>query len=73
MGLPMLVDAWLRLKKDSRFKNLRLHLSGGKTADDGPYLERLEKQLVEAGVRNDVTFFDDFGPRGRRAFLSTAR
>jgi len=71
MGLPILVDAWLQLKKQDRFKTLRLHLSGGKTADDGPYLERLEKQLAGAGVRNDVTFFDDFSPKGRRAFLST--
>jgi glycosyltransferase involved in cell wall biosynthesis len=71
MGLPILVEAWLQLKKQDRFKNLRLHLLGGKTGDDGPYLERLEKQLTDAGVRNDVTFFDDFGPKGRRAFLST--
>jgi glycosyltransferase involved in cell wall biosynthesis len=71
MGLPMLVDAWLKLKKTDNFRNLRLHLSGGKTGDDGPYLERLHQQLADAGVRNDVTFFDDFSPKGRRRFLST--
>ena len=71
MGLPILVDAWLQLKKQDRFKNLRLHLSGGKTGDDGPYLERLNRQLTDAGVLNEVTFFDDFSPKGRRQFLSS--
>lgn len=71
MGLPILVDAWLQLKKQDRFKDLRLHLSGGKTGDDGPYLERLNRQLTDAGVRSDVAFYDDFSPKGRRGFLST--
>jgi glycosyltransferase involved in cell wall biosynthesis len=71
MGLPTLVQAWLGLKKTDPFRNLRLHLAGGKTADDGPYLERLKKQLSEAGVRQDVRFFEDFSPKSRREFLST--
>jgi len=71
MGLPVLVDAWLELKKQDRYKSLRLHLSGGKTADDGPFLGRLHERLEREGVFGDVTFFDDFSPKGRRAFLST--
>src|SRR4030095_2663803 len=65
MGLRTLVEAWIKLKKTEKFKSLRLHLSGGKTADDGPYLERLEKQLSEAGGRNDGTFFCDLLPKSR--------
>jgi glycosyltransferase involved in cell wall biosynthesis len=71
MGLPVLVDAWFQLRKQDRFKNLRLHLCGGKTADDGPFLERLHRRLQSEGVAGDVTFFDDFSPKSRRAFLST--
>lgn len=71
MGLPVLVDAWLQLKKSDRFKTLRLHLSGGRTADDGPFLERLKKRFDEAGVAGDVRFFDEFDPKSRREFLST--
>src|SRR5262245_36014488 len=71
MGLPTLVEAWLKLKKTEKFRNLRLHLSGGKTADDAPFLERLDKRLAEAGVRDDVKFFEDFSPKSRREFLST--
>jgi glycosyltransferase involved in cell wall biosynthesis len=71
MGLPILVDAWLRLRRQDRFKSLRLHLSGGKTGDDGPYLERLRRRLADEGVAGDVAFFEDFSPKGRREFLST--
>jgi glycosyltransferase involved in cell wall biosynthesis len=71
MGLPILVDAWLQLRRQDRFKSLRLHLSGGKTGDDGPYLERLRRRLADEGVAGDVAFFEDFSPRGRREFLST--
>src|SRR5436190_2537317 len=71
MGLPTLVEAYLKLKKTEKFKSLRLHLSGGKTADDAPYLERLRRQLTDEGVAADVTFFDEFDPKSRRAFLDT--
>jgi glycosyltransferase involved in cell wall biosynthesis len=69
MGLPVLVEAYLKLKKTETFKSLRLHLSGGKTGDDAAYLERLRRQLADAGVAGDVTFFDEFDPKSRRAFL----
>ena len=71
MGLPTLVDAWRMLKKVDPHRNLRLHLSGGQTADDAPFLARLRKRFADEGVEGDVTFFDDFSPKGRRAFLST--
>jgi len=71
MGLPTLVDAWLRLRKNDQFKNVRLHLSGGKTADDGPFLDRLRKRFADEGVANDVQFFEEFDPKSRRKFLST--
>src|SRR6185503_1520620 len=71
MGLPTLVEAWLQLKKTEKCKSLRLHFSGGKTADDGPFLERLRKRFADEGVLGEVTFFDDFSPKGRRTFLST--
>lgn len=71
MGLSLLVDAWLQLKKTDPFKNLRLHVSGGKTGDDLPFLERLRKRFADEGVAGDVTFFDEFDPKSRRKFLST--
>lgn len=71
MGLPVLVDAWLQLKQTDRFKTLRLHLSGGQTADDAPFLERLRKRFADEGVAADVRFFDEFDPKSRREFLGS--
>jgi len=71
MGLPLLFDAFLKLKKGGRWKNLRLHLSGGKTGDDAPFLERLQKRIADEGVADDVKFFDEFDPKARRSFLSS--
>src|SRR5262249_13795145 len=69
MGLPVLVDAFLNLKKPEPFKSLRLHLSGGKPADDAPFLDRLRQRLADEGVGGDVRFFEEFDPKSRRAFL----
>ncbi|HVE38234.1 MAG TPA: glycosyltransferase family 4 protein [Planctomycetota bacterium] len=69
MGLPLLVEAYVQLKKTEKFKSLRLHLCGGKTADDAAFLERLRRRFADEGVAGDVTFFDEFDPKSRRAFL----
>jgi glycosyltransferase involved in cell wall biosynthesis len=71
MGLPVLVEAFLNLKKEDRWKALRLHIAGGQTADDAPFLERLRKSLADAGMTGDVTFFERFDPQGRRDFLAS--
>jgi len=71
MGLPLLMDAFVRLKKTDRWKNLRLHLSGGQTGDDAPFLERLRKRIADEGVADSVQFFDEFDPKSRRSFLSS--
>ena len=71
LGLPLLLDAFLRLKKTERWKNLRLHLSGGKTGDDAPFLDELKRKIADEGVGADVSFFEEFDPKSRRAFLSS--
>ncbi|HVR82931.1 MAG TPA: glycosyltransferase family 4 protein [Planctomycetota bacterium] len=71
MGLPLLMDAFVRLKKMDRWKQLRLHLSGGKTGDDAPFLEQLRKRIADEGVSDSVQFFDEFDPKSRRDFLSS--
>ena len=70
LGLPLLLDAFLRLKKTEKWKRLRLHLSGGMTGDDAPFLEELRRKIEGEGVASDVAFFDEFDPKSRRAFLS---
>lgn len=71
MGLPVLVEAVFRLKKSGRFRNLRLHLSGGQTADDAPFLERLRRRFADLGAAGDLRFFDDFDPQSRARFMES--
>jgi glycosyltransferase involved in cell wall biosynthesis len=71
MGLGLLAEAFLTLKKSGRFPGLRLHLSGGQTADDAPFLEQLRRRFADQGVAVDVAFYEEFDPEGRRRFLDT--
>jgi glycosyltransferase involved in cell wall biosynthesis len=71
MGLGILVEAWLELKRIPALKSLRLHLCGGRTADDGTYLKKLEETFAREGVAGDVRFFDQFDPPSRREFLGS--
>jgi glycosyltransferase involved in cell wall biosynthesis len=69
MGLELLAEAFLRLRKGGRHPQLRLHLSGGMTADDRPFLEELKARFAAEGLLEAVGFHEDFAPDRRRDFL----
>ncbi len=69
LGLGTLVEAFLLLKEKEPFMKARLHVSGGATADDRPFLARLNRDLAARGVDGDVKIFEDFDPGARSAFL----
>jgi len=71
LGLGLLVDSYLQLRKDERFRGLRLHLSGGKTGDDAAFQEELGKTFAAEHVEEQVRVFDDFSPRSRREFMES--
>lgn len=70
-GLSILVDAFLELKKDDRFRDLKLHLTGGYSGDDKPFLNGQMKKITEHGFKDDVTVFDDFCKSSRIEFLKS--
>lgn len=70
-GLGILFDAFLALKKDDRFRDLRLYLTGGYSSDDKPFLNGQLKKVTEQGFEDDVTIFDDFDKGSRIAFLKS--
>ena len=55
-GLPLLVDAFLQLKKRGRVPGLRLSVGGVLLDTDRALLASLERRLEKAGVRGDVEF-----------------
>lgn len=68
-GLGILVDAFLELKKDNRFRDIKMHLTGGYTRDDKPFLNEQKRKIAEQGFTDDVVIFDDFCKKSRIAFL----
>jgi glycosyltransferase involved in cell wall biosynthesis len=59
-GLEVLVDAFIELKDTSTFKTAKLRITGGKTADDKPFINKQLKKLKKKEYLNDVEFIDDF-------------
>ena len=70
-GLGILVDAFIELKKESRFKDLRLHLTGGYSSEDKPFVNRQLKKVSEHGFAEDVIVFKDFCKDSRIKFLKS--
>ncbi|MCI0471874.1 MAG: glycosyltransferase [Candidatus Aminicenantes bacterium] len=68
-GLGILVGAFLILKKESRFKDLKLHITGGYTADDKRYVTGLLGKIKKSGWSADVRIDKYFDKEHRRRFL----
>jgi len=70
-GLGILVDAFIKLKKDGRSKDLRLHLTGGYSSDDKSYINAQMKKITQNGFESDVQIFKDFEKDNRVQFLQS--
>ncbi len=71
LGLRILVEAYLELRKTARYRRLRLHLSGGAIADDEDFLRETRRTLEKAGADRDVLFFEGFDLPDRRRFFES--
>ncbi len=67
-GFALLIDAYIKLKTKTDFKNVLLKLSGGYTADDKKFVNKQIKKLKNAGVYNDVEIIDNFCVEARSSF-----
>jgi glycosyltransferase involved in cell wall biosynthesis len=70
-GLGILVDAFIGLKKDSWFKDLRLHITGGYTGEDKHFVKELLKKVSRLGYEKDVKIFKHFDKENRIKFLKS--
>ncbi len=59
-GLGILIEAFIKLKQDPAFKELRLVASGGATPADQPYLSKLEGRLAQLNLSDAVTLQRSF-------------
>jgi glycosyltransferase involved in cell wall biosynthesis len=70
-GFEILVDAFILLKKEGNFRELKLHVTGGMTSDDRPFLKKQLEKLKQCSIRDDLVLFDDFSLEGLKRFFST--
>ncbi|MFC2124375.1 glycosyltransferase family 4 protein [Bacteroidota bacterium] len=68
-GLEVLIDAFIRLKKEPGFENLQLVLTGGSTSEDTGFIKGIKRKIEKAGLLQDVDFHKDFEEEGRHAFF----
>jgi glycosyltransferase involved in cell wall biosynthesis len=59
-GFEILVDAFILLKSDPCFNNLKLIVNGGMTGDDKSFLHRQLNKLEEKNLRQDIEIIDNF-------------
>jgi len=71
LGLGTLVEAFIKLKQDERLQSLKLHITGGHTADDQPFLDQIKTRLAAEQFLGDVKFFSDFDKNHRVEFLQS--
>lgn len=69
-GFGLLIDAYIKLKQNPKFKDVLLKLSGGYTADDKKYVRKQFKKLKQAGLFNDVEIIEDHLAESRFNFFN---
>ena len=68
-GLDILVAAFILLKQEEGFDDVRLILTGGSTGDDKKYLHDIRKKLKDNKLDEQVEFHEDFEEQGLREYL----
>jgi len=68
-GFEVVTDAFIELKKSERFKNVLLHVSGGFTGDDKPFINKMKRKFQNAGILEQVKFIPEFEGAARLDFL----
>jgi glycosyltransferase involved in cell wall biosynthesis len=69
-GFDKLVDAFILLKSKEICKDLTLHVSGGYTDDDKPFIARQISKIKSAGLKDSVRIYPDFIGNSKEDFFS---
>jgi glycosyltransferase involved in cell wall biosynthesis len=70
-GLDTLVEAFIKLKKNDKLKDLKLRIAGGSTGDDEEFIGQIRRQLSALGLIDDVEFVAGFDRQARTGFLQS--
>lgn len=69
-GFEIVVDAFIKLKLEKGFDDVRLKLSGGMTGDDRAFVKKQIKKLKKSNFLKDVGFVDNFEGDALDAFFA---
>ncbi len=69
-GIDKLVDAFIELKAGNQLPGLSLHISGGYTGDDKPFIAEQIRKIKENGLKSFVKIYPEFLGDSKRAFFS---
>jgi glycosyltransferase involved in cell wall biosynthesis len=69
-GFDKLVDAFIDIKLLDRIHGLSLHVSGGFTSDDQPFINKQLKKIHKSGLKDHVRIYDEFQGPTKEEFFS---
>jgi len=72
-GFDIMVDAFILLKKDLAFADVKLILTGGSTGDDKALIKQVKQKLKDANLTDQVEFHEDFDGEGRHEFFAKVK
>lgn len=69
LGLDILVDAFILLRKDPEFADVELHVTGGSTGDDRKFIHEIKQSIRKADLSESVHFQAAFDEDNLRDFF----
>jgi glycosyltransferase involved in cell wall biosynthesis len=69
-GFDKIVDAFIDIKTSNSLPGLKLHVSGGYTADDKPFIDKQVAKLKAAGFSDYVRIYPEFHGDSKEEFFS---
>ena len=69
-GFDKLVDAFIELKAGNSLPGLTLHVSGGYTGDDKPFIAEQIKKIKSHGLKGSVKLYSEFHGNSKQEFFS---
>lgn len=70
-GLDKLVDAFILIRKRNEVPGLQLHLCGGYTGDDKPFIKEQFKKIKESDLDSDVKIYSSFHGSQKDEFFNS--
>ena len=69
-GFDKLIDAFIELKSGNNLPGLTLHVSGGYTGDDKPFIADQIKKIKANGMKSYVRIYPEFQGNSKQEFFS---